>query len=67
MALSVLLEALASTAPCDLARVQSLWFHQVKQTDGTCAVNYWYDMVFGDRYVTHKLLEELVAAAATQG
>ena len=47
--------------------MQSLWFHQVKQTDGTCAVNYWYDMVFGDRYVAHKLLEELVAAAAAQG
>jgi jumonji domain-containing protein 7 len=45
----------------------AMWFHQVAQTDGTVAVNYWYDMVYGDRYVSHKLLERLVAAAAAQG
>jgi jumonji domain-containing protein 7 len=32
----------------ELLYLPALWFHQVAQEDGTIAVNYWYDMVYGD-------------------
>jgi len=43
----------------DLLYLPSLWFHHVRQGDGTVAVNYWYDMSYDLKYVYYRFLERL--------
>ncbi|EKX50019.1 hypothetical protein GUITHDRAFT_104417 [Guillardia theta CCMP2712] len=49
--------------PGEMLYLPSMWFHQVEQSDDTVAVNYWYDMVYGDRYAYHKFIESMVRQA----
>jgi len=46
--------------PGDLLYLPSLWFHHVQQSDGTIAVNFWYDMEFDIKYNYHKFVENLL-------
>ena len=39
----------------------AMWFHHVRQSRGTIAVNYWYDMAFDARFVYFQLCERLGA------
>ena len=38
----------------DVLYLPSLWFHHLEQSHGCIAVNFWYDMDFGDRCVSVK-------------
>ena len=46
----------------DMLYLPSLWFHQLSQSHGCIAVNYWYDMEFDVKYCYFKFLEALSAA-----
>jgi len=46
--------------PGDLLYLPSLWFHHVQQSDGTIAVNFWYDMEFDIKYNYHKFVDNLL-------
>ena len=37
----------------------SMWFHHVRQSDMTVAVNYWYDMQFDNRYSTYQFCDNI--------
>ena len=43
----------------DVLYLPSLWFHHVQQTQGTIAINFWYDMEFDIKYNYFKFLEKL--------
>ncbi|XP_059470607.1 bifunctional peptidase and (3S)-lysyl hydroxylase Jmjd7 [Neocloeon triangulifer] len=43
----------------DMLYLPSLWFHQVSQSHGCIAVNYWYDMKFDIKYAYFSMLEQL--------
>lgn len=43
----------------DLLYLPSLWFHHVQQTQGTIAINFWYDMEYDIKYTYFKFLEKL--------
>ncbi|CAB3378966.1 Hypothetical predicted protein [Cloeon dipterum] len=43
----------------DMLYLPSLWFHQVSQSHGCIAVNYWYDMKFDIKYAYFSMLEHL--------
>lgn len=47
----------------DILYLPAMWYHYVMQDEGTAdaviAVNYWFDMRFGERYALHSLLQQL--------
>ena len=43
----------------DILYLPSLWFHHVRQTNGTIAVNYWYDMDYDAKYSFYQTLDKL--------
>ncbi|KAF4520612.1 hypothetical protein B566_EDAN006023 [Ephemera danica] len=43
----------------DILYLPSLWFHQVSQSHGCIAVNYWYDMRFDIKFAYFSMLEHL--------
>ena len=44
----------------DVLYLPSLWFHHVKQTHATIAINFWYDMEYDIKYNYFKFLENIV-------
>lgn len=40
----------------------SYWFHHVRQSHATIAVNYWYDIDYGPAYGLFKMFDELAKA-----
>ena len=46
--------------PGDLLYLPSLWFHHVEQTNGTIALNFWYDMEYDIKYNYYKFVENVV-------
>ena len=46
----------------EMLYLPSLWYHQVTQSDGCIAVNYWYDMKYDIRYNYHKFVGNLLKA-----
>ncbi|XP_057300211.1 bifunctional peptidase and (3S)-lysyl hydroxylase JMJD7-like [Hydractinia symbiolongicarpus] len=45
--------------PGDVLYLPSLWFHHVQQSEGTIAVNFWYDMEYDIKYNYFKLIENI--------
>ena len=43
----------------DVLYLPALWFHHVRQTDWTIAVNYWYDMEFDLKYIYYQTLDKI--------
>lgn len=43
----------------DVLYLPSLWFHHVQQTQGTIAINFWYDMEYDIKYNYFKFVEKL--------
>ena len=39
----------------------SMWFHHVRQSDMTVAVNFWYDMQFDNRYSAYHLCDKIAS------
>ena len=35
------------------------WFHEVHQSDGTIAVNYWYDRSYDQNYTKEKFIDQI--------
>lgn len=44
----------------DVLYLPSLWFHHVKQTHATIAINFWYDMEYDIKYNYFKFLENIL-------
>ncbi|XP_039255834.2 bifunctional peptidase and (3S)-lysyl hydroxylase Jmjd7-like [Styela clava] len=49
----------ASVKAGDLLYLPAMWFHHVTQTNGTIAVNFWYDMDFDWKYSFYQTLDNL--------
>ncbi|KAJ3310224.1 hypothetical protein HDV04_005163 [Boothiomyces sp. JEL0838] len=46
--------------PGELLYLPALWYHKVKQSDSTIAVNFWYDMQYDSRFNFLQLQEDLL-------
>eukprot|EP01116_Phalansterium_solitarium_P009609 TRINITY_DN23847_c0_g1_i1.p1 TRINITY_DN23847_c0_g1~~TRINITY_DN23847_c0_g1_i1.p1 ORF type:complete len:336 (-),score=80.02 TRINITY_DN23847_c0_g1_i1:91-1098(-) len=53
---------MCTVKPGELLYLPSLYFHHVKQSDRTIAVNFWYDMRYDLKWCYFKFLEHLVTA-----
>ena len=43
----------------EMLYLPAMWYHRVAQKGFTIAVNYWYDMHFGQNYVYHNFVKDL--------
>lgn len=50
----------------DVLYLPSLWFHHVRQSDSTIAVNFWYDMEYGIKYNYFKFAEQVSSIVSSQ-
>ncbi|XP_071844925.1 bifunctional peptidase and (3S)-lysyl hydroxylase Jmjd7-like isoform X2 [Apostichopus japonicus] len=50
-----------SLHPGEMLYLPSMWYHHVRQGEGTIAVNYWYDMEFDIKFNYFQFVEKLLS------